>query len=147
MPVRSRPATLLAPLLIGLGCLVSAPEISGSDDVPPEIAQRENPVSLPEDRVRYFARQFKAKCARCHGIDGDGAGKEASGQAVPPRDFTDPAYMESRTDGQLFYQILVGGGTRCAMPAFGPGTDHSWTEEKIWYMVGYVRRFARPTEP
>jgi mono/diheme cytochrome c family protein len=138
---------VVAPLvLIAAGCLVAPPDLAGREDVPAEIVDKKNPVSLPEDRVRYYARQYKAKCARCHGIDGNGGGDEAEEQAVPPRDFTDTAYMNSRTDGQLFYQILAGGGERCAMPAFGPGTDHDWSEEKIWYMVDYVRRFAKPAE-
>lgn len=130
-------------LLVAAGCLVAPLDLEGREDVPPEIAERKNPVSIPEGKLRYYARQYKAKCARCHGIEGDGGGEEAKGQAVPPRDFTDATYMDGRTDGQLFYQILVGGGERCAMPAFGPGTDHNWDEEKIWYMVDYVRRFSK----
>ena len=101
-------------------------------------------MSLAPEEVRYYARQYKARCARCHGKEGDGGGAEAEEQAVPPRDFTDAAYMESRTDGQLFYQILAGGGERCAMPAFGPTSDSGWSEEKIWYMVEFIRRFSRP---
>ena len=113
------------------------------DDVPAEVAARENPVGeLSERDVRYFQRQFKGKCARCHGLDGAGGGDEAADQAVPPTDLTDPTYMSGRTDGQLFYQILVGGGDRCAMPAFGPDSSHGWNEEKIWRMVAFVRRFA-----
>jgi hypothetical protein len=30
------------------------------------------------------------------------------------------------------------------MPAFGPTSDAGWSEEKIWYMVEFVRRFSRP---
>jgi hypothetical protein len=50
--------------------------------------------------------------------------------------------MKTRSDGQLFYQILMGGGDRSAMPAMGPGSDAGWPEERIWKMVRYVRRFA-----
>ncbi len=70
--------------------------------------------------------------------------EEAAEQAVPPANFTDSAYLSSRTDGQLFYQILMGGGERCAMPAYGPESSHGWTEEKVWRMVAFVRRFAQP---
>ena len=38
----------------------------------------------------------------------------------------------------------MGGGERCAMPAYGPESDHGWNEEKIWSMVRFVRRFAEP---
>jgi len=54
--------------------------------------------------------------------------------------------MASRTDGQFFYQILMGGGERCAMPAFGPDSAQGWSEEKIWHMVAFVRRFARDSD-
>jgi mono/diheme cytochrome c family protein len=112
------------------------------DDVPEEIASQTNPETLTDDQVRYFARQYRAKCARCHGPDGSGGGEESAEQAVPPADFTDASYMGSRTDGQFFYQILMGGGERCAMPAFGPDSSHAWDETKIWRMVAFVRRFA-----
>jgi mono/diheme cytochrome c family protein len=107
--------------LLVVACLASA-----RDDVPPEIAARENPVVLDEDEVRYYARQFKGKCSRCHGKDGKGGGPEAAEQALPPRDLTDAAYMNTRTDGQLFYQILVGGSGESTMPG----------------MVAFVRRFS-----
>ena len=131
-------------LALFLSC-VSGPSWA-RDDTPSELVERQNPTTLEPDRVRYFTRQFKAKCARCHGIDGAGGGAEAVEQEVAPADFTNVAYMASRTDGQLFHQILVGGGDRCAMPAFGPGSAHAWNEEKIWQMVAFVRRFAQPPE-
>ncbi|MDH3520734.1 MAG: c-type cytochrome [Myxococcales bacterium] len=111
-------------------------------DVPDEIASKPNPAVLDGDEVRYYERQYRGKCARCHGADGSGGGEEAAAQAVPPANFTDAAFMASRSDGQFFYQILMGGGTRCAMPAFGPESDSGWSEEKIWHMVAFVRRFA-----
>jgi mono/diheme cytochrome c family protein len=130
-------------LAVVLWIALSLPAVGGArSDVPEEIRAQENPERLEENRVRYFARQFKAKCSRCHGLDGKGGGKEAAEQAVPPPDFTDAAFMSSRSDGQLFYQILMGGGERCAMPSFGPESDHGWDESKIWQMVAYVRRFS-----
>jgi len=127
--------------LTGIACTT----VSARDDVPEEVKVRPNPVTLEESEIRYYQRQFKGKCSRCHGIDGTGKGSEAtaSDQFVKPANFTDAKYMASRTDGQLFYQILKGGGERCAMPAFGPGSDHAWTEDKIWHMVAFVRRFAQ----
>jgi len=115
------------------------------DDVPDDVAALANPTGDLSDRdVRYFQRQFKAQCARCHGLDGSGGGEEAAAQAVPPANFTDAAFMASRTDGQLYYQILKGGGERCAMPAFGPESALGWSDDKIWRMVAFVRRFAQP---
>ena len=125
---------------------VSLPQSAAArDDVPDDIAALANPAGeLSARDVRYFQKQFKAQCARCHGQDGSGGGEEAEAQAVPPANFTDAAHMAGRSDGQLYYQILAGGGEVCAMPAFGPGTDHNWNEDKIWRMVAFVRRFSQP---
>jgi len=118
------------------------------DDVPDEIAGQDNPVEeLTPREVRYYGKQYRTKCARCHGADGRGGGEDAQNQEVPPADLTDATYMGSRSDGQLFFQVLVGGGKACAMPAFGPTSDHGWSEDKIWHMVAFVRRFAAPEEP
>lgn len=131
--------------------LVAIAYSSGSarDDVPDEIKARKNPVTLEASELRYYQRQFKGNCARCHGIDGTGTGVDADATegVVKPANFTDAKYMASRTDGQLFYQILMGGGERCAMPAFGPESDHAWSEDKIWHLVAYVRRFAQESAP
>ena len=134
---------------LALVACLSLPAVTegARDDVPEEIARRENPATLDEGReLRYYTRHFKAKCARCHGLGGDGGGKEAGQQSLPPRDFTDSSYMRTRTDGQLFYQILKGGGPESSMPAFGPGSDQSWDEDRIWHMVAFVRRFSEGEE-
>ena len=140
-------SSAMTALLVGLcGPAVLPPPATARDDVPAEVAARGNPAGDLSDRdVRYFTKQFKTKCVRCHGPDGTGGGEEAAEQAVPPTNLTDSAHMSSRTDGQLFYQILMGGGERCAMPAYGPESSHGWTEEKVWRMVAFVRRFAQPT--
>ena len=130
-------ASSLALALLLVACVASA-----RDDVPPEIAALENPVVLGDDQIRYYTRHFKAKCARCHGLDGKGGGPEAAEQALPPRDLTDAAYMNTRSDGQLFYQILMGGSEESTMPGFGPDSAQGWNEERIWYMVAFVRRFS-----
>jgi mono/diheme cytochrome c family protein len=132
-------ASSLALALLLVACMASA-----RDDVPAEIAARENPVVLADDEVRFYKRQFKAKCARCHGKDGKGGGPESAEQEVPPRDLTDAAYMKTRSDGQLFYQILKGGSDESTMPGFGPDSAQGWNEERIWYMVAFVRRFSEP---
>ena len=126
--------------LAGLACTA----VSARDDVPDDTKAMKNPMTLEEDEIRYYQRQFKGKCSRCHGLDGTGTGVDAAPAEgiVRPANFTDAGYMASRTDGQLFYQIAMGGGERCAMPAFGPESDYAWTEDKIWHMVAFIRRFS-----
>jgi len=123
--------------------------VSARDDVPDDTKALKNPVTLEEKEVRYYQRQFKGKCSRCHGVDGTGSGVEVvvTEGLARPANFTDAKFMTTRTDGQLFYQILMGGGERCAMPAFGPESDCAWTEDKIWHMVAFVRRFSEANRP
>ncbi len=141
-------AVILFSLLLsqGIACHgTAATTQQGRDDVPPEYIEMKNPhPELAEANVKYFKKQLKVKCGRCHGEDGTGGTPESEGQEFPPRDFTDTEYMQTRTDGQLFYQILMGGGERCAMPAYGPESDHAWNEDKIWQMVTYLRRLSDP---
>jgi mono/diheme cytochrome c family protein len=129
------------------GCLL-APGNSGlaREDTPPEVAGRPNPETIDAREMRYYARLFKANCARCHGPDGAGRGTDATNQPLPPRDLTDIAYMSTRTDGQLFYQILMGGQGESSMPAFGPTSASGWSESKIWHMVAFVRRLGESAD-
>ncbi len=130
---------------LSLGVLAALPA-NARDDTPAELLGAVNPVALDEVRAAYFARQFKANCARCHGAAGDGGGDDAAAQAVAPTRFTDARAMSARTDGQLFWQIARGGAPRCDMPAFGRGSEKSWDDEKIWGMVAFLRRLAK-SEP
>lgn len=116
------------------------------DPVPADYQQLKNPISLPADKVAYYRKQFKTKCARCHGEKGDGGGEEAGDQKVKPANFTDAAFITTCTDGHLFYQIVNGGEEKSAMPAFGPESDYGWSEEKVWHMVAFIRRFAAGKE-
>jgi mono/diheme cytochrome c family protein len=132
-------------------CLASiaCSSVSARDDVPEDTKALKNSVTLDEKEIRYYQRQFKGKCSRCHGVDGTGTGADAvvTEGLARPADFTDAKFMATRTDGQLFYQILMGGGEGCAMPAFGPESDYAWTEDKIWHMVAFVRRFSEAAKP
>jgi mono/diheme cytochrome c family protein len=134
----------LTTCVAGLACT----SVSAQDEVP-DLKAMKNPVTLEESEVSRYKRHFKGKCSRCHGIDGTGTGVDAGSAEglVRPANFTDAKYMASRTDGEFFYQILMGGGERCAMPAFGPESDHAWNEDKIWHMVAFIRRFSDASGP
>lgn len=133
---------------VALGIACTASSVRARDDVPEEIAKQANPMpTLSAERLAYFEKQFQTKCARCHGKDGAGSGPEAAEQPVPPANLTDAKRMNTRSDGQLFYQILMGGGEKSPMPAFGPESSQGWDKEKVWEMVRYVRTLAVTTAP
>lgn len=56
------------------------------------------------------------KCVLCHGQSGKGDGPGGAALNPKPRDWTDHAYMGTRTDDQLYDVIYNGKGS---MPAWG----------------------------
>ncbi|MBC8258774.1 MAG: cytochrome c [SAR324 cluster bacterium] len=131
-------------ILLGISYFITSHEFAAAGEaVPLEYRNLKNPLVLTQKRRTYIAKQYQTKCARCHGENGEGGVKSLEALEVAPANFTDVTFMNNRTDGQLYYQIEQGGEERSAMPAFGPDSDHGWSEKKIWEMVAYIRRLAR----
>jgi mono/diheme cytochrome c family protein len=83
---------------------------------------------------------YAQHCTGCHGVDGR-RGPMANMLPVPPRNLTDHAYMQTRTEKQLFEVIKRGGDTQGLspmMPAFGK----LLSDEQIWDTVAYVRTLS-----
>jgi len=106
----------------------------GEYKIPPEAANRSNPVKPSPESLARGKKIYGYDCAVCHGKDGDGKGDMTDMKGIP--DFTDPATMKDRTDGELFYIIQKGKGE---MP---PEGDRAKAED-IWNLVNYVRSFAK----
>ena len=80
-------------------------------------------------------------CSQCHGIKGKGDGINAKFLTVPPRNHTKAAYLETRTDEQLFEAIKFGGlsvGRAPCMPAWG----HTLAEDTIHSLVRHIRELC-----
>jgi mono/diheme cytochrome c family protein len=94
-------------------------------------------------RIQETGRRiYVSICAYCHGENGDGFGLNAPNLEMPPRDHTDPAYMHSRTDQQLFAVIKDGGalqGKSALMPPWGGRL----TDREIAALVSYLRTLSR----
>jgi mono/diheme cytochrome c family protein len=86
------------------------------------------------------ARVYAQRCALCHGPEGKGDGAAAAGLNPKPRNHTDGAYMNSRTNDQLLAVIRNGKG---AMPAWGSVLS----EEEIQAVLKHVRTLAQPPYP
>ena len=75
-------------------------------------------------------------CLMCHGANGNGKGELAVQLKMDLKDWSNPAALQSKTDGELFYIIKNGVGQ---MPAEGDRAKN----DDLWNMVVLVRSFAK----
>lgn len=104
--------------------------------IPPDAAKAENPVKSSPESLARAKRYWDMDCAMCHGDDGTGKTDLARDMKLTLEDFTDPATLKGRTDGELFYIIKTGKGQ---MPSEG---DRAKTND-MWDLVNYVRSLAK----
>jgi mono/diheme cytochrome c family protein len=114
----------------------AARKSSNYDTVPAAEANKPNPVKATAESLARGKKQYGYDCAMCHGEDGAGKGDVATSMNLKMQDFTDPATLKSRTDGELFYIIKNGKGD---MPPEGDRVK----AEQIWDMVNYLRTFSK----
>ena len=98
---------------------------------------RQNPLAsgLSFARSEFIVSNW----VTCHGRDGKGLGNIPGLRGKLPRNFTDMAWQEARTDGELFW-IMKNGSPGMAMAAFIPMV---FTEEEAWQVIQYVRSFGQ----
>lgn len=83
--------------------------------------------------IRIGKILFERHCTSCHGRRGEGLGP---GSNVP--NFTDPRYMQTRTDQEFFDKVTFGGqGT--GMPAW----KNRLSEEERWSIVVFLRTLTK----
>ena len=119
----------------------SAPSTQKSptyEAIPVEAAKQPNPVKTSPESLARAKKWWTLDCVMCHGADGNGKGETAVDMKLKLADFTDPATLKDRTDGEIFYIIKNGHND---MPAEGARVK---TEEN-WDLVNYVRSLAKKT--
>ena len=106
---------------------------------------REVTPQTPQPKIVQVTEEtrqtYQWYCSQCHGIKGKGDGINAKFLTVPPRNHTKAAYLETRTDEQLFEAIKFGGlsvGRAPCMPAWG----HTLAEDSIHSLVRYIRELC-----
>ena len=102
----------------------------------PEAVHMTNPVKPTAEGKAHATKMYGYDCAMCHGANGDGKGDLAVQQKLEMKDWSNPAALATKTDGELFYIIKNGDG---AMPAEG---DRAKTDD-LWNMVVLVRSFSK----
>lgn len=104
--------------------------------IPVEAAKQVSPVKSSPESLARAKKWWTLDCEMCHGKSGDGKGETAKDMKLQIGDFTDPATLKDRTDGELFYVIKNGHND---MPAEGPRVK----SEENWDLVNYVRSLAK----
>lgn len=102
--------------------------------IPPEAVHMVNPVRPTPAGLAHAKQIYGYDCAMCHGANGNGKGDAAAQMKL--KDWTDPASLQGRTDGELFYIIKNGQGQM-------PGEDGRAKTDDMWNMVVMVRSFAK----
>lgn len=123
---------LLVPVLVWSQGTKTGPRTS-YDPVPVSEARRPNPVKATPESIAQGKKIYNYDCAQCHGANGDG--KTEAGKDLKIADFTDPAALKDRTDGELYYVIKNGRGS---MPLEGDRVK----PDELWDLVNYVRSLA-----
>ena len=104
--------------------------------IPVEAAKAPNPVKPTPESLARAKKWWTLDCVMCHGKEGNGQGDTAKDMKLTIADFTDPATLKDRTDGEIYYIIKNG---HQDMPPEGPRIK---TEEG-WDLVNYVRSLAK----
>lgn len=104
------------------------------------------PPQPPAPVVRKASEEIKETyqwyCAQCHGVEGKGDGINARLLTVLPRNHTEPEYLETRSDDDLFRAIKLGGvavGRAPCMPRWGLTLD----DDTIRGLVQYIRELCQ----
>lgn len=92
-----------------------------------------NPLAGQPDAWHAAARNYAARCARCHNVNGKGATMMGSNVSPSPPDFTKND-TQRLSDAQLF-AIIRDGVRFTAMPSW----RELHTDEELWQLVALVR--------
>jgi len=133
------PALVLCVLALSAQQQPSAPaaqNVSAYAAIPVDAAKAPNPVKATPESLARAKKWWTRECGMCHGKDGNGKGETGQYMKLTIADFTDPATLKDRTDGEIFYIIKNG---HQDMPPEGPRVK---TEEN-WDLVNYVRSLAK----
>jgi mono/diheme cytochrome c family protein len=106
--------------------------------VPQDAARQGNPVKPTAESLARGKKRWTLDCAMCHGDAGDGKGDLAKDMGFKLKDFSNPAALKDRTDGEVFFIIKSGHGD---MP---PEGDRVKTDD-IWDLVNYLRSLSKKT--
>lgn len=142
-PIVVLASTLLLAALVTGGCRKG--ENSVAETAPQRTAGGSSAAAEPSStrpELGYNAREGRALflhyCATCHGPEGHGDGFNSYNLDPKPRDLSDPAFQQARSDEDLRAVIRMGGGAAglsTAMPPWGK----TLKDRQIYDLTVYLR--------
>ena len=127
-------ALLLCVFLLPAAAQESQTGASDACSNPAAVSKMVNPVKPTAESLAQGKKYYGYDCAMCHGATGNGKGEVDPGEKLP--DFTNPAAMKDKSDGELFCSLKGGKGH---MPL-----EHiRMTPNELWNLVNYVRSLGK----
>jgi mono/diheme cytochrome c family protein len=123
--------------LVAVSVIAQSPAGSDGWHIPEGAATEMNPEATNPAALVRGQRLYKAKCQRCHGVDGSGHGPDADPDH-PPGDLTDGRRASRNPDGVMFYKMW-NGRAKPRMPAM----KADMTRADAWNVIAYVKTFRR----
>ena len=102
----------------------------------PDAARVKNPVASTSESIAAGKKVY-AKCASCHGINGEGGPGNDLIPAAPS--LVDDAWDHGSTDGEIFANIKNGVAPDFNMVPF----KDQLKDDEIWSVVNYLRSIAK----
>jgi len=124
--------------LAGAAVLLAA----GAQQVLPPLSVDAYPTTYLRPAVPYVASSiahgqelYRANCASCHGVSGQGDGPAGAGLLPRPADLTAP-HTNDHTAGDMFWWLTH--GLRSAMPGFAAALS----EDDRWDVINFIRALS-----
>ncbi|HEY4900876.1 MAG TPA: c-type cytochrome [Terriglobales bacterium] len=127
-------AVLLCAFLFFAVALQSQAGASGSCANPDDVKKMVNPVKPTAESLAQGKKYYGYDCAMCHGKTGDGKGDVENTDKLP--DFTNPASLKDKTDGELFCSLKTGKGHM-------PLENIRVTPNELWNLINYVHSLGK----
>ncbi len=103
----------------------------------PDIPKVSNPIPASAESHQRGGKLYVQYCAKCHGLNGNGAGPSAHGFSTNPRQLWAWHNADPSADPYLFWMITNG---RTDMPPWGV----ILSENERWDLVNYIKTLEAP---
>jgi hypothetical protein len=97
---------------------------------------KKNPVKPSPEGLAAARKIYGYDCAMCHGDKGNGKGDVVESMKLTMHDWREPATLEGKTDGEIFYIITKGKGRMM-------GEGDRVSETVRWSLVNLVRSYSK----